>query len=77
MLAGAFALEKINALFLSALFKREVVLSGREISTLRTVRGRSIFNRIHLRDAGRASRFGAGVGFTPNHFGGCNDLEDS
>ena len=55
---------------MSGLPEREVALLEREISDACVALRRSIFNREHLRDVGRAPRFGSGVKFAPNYFGG-------
>jgi hypothetical protein len=51
--------------------EREVALFEREIPNACVALRGSIFNREHLRDVERAPRFGSGVKFAPNHFGGC------
>ena len=80
MLVRPFALECIERLFGFAfgfaesrdgLSESEVALLKSEISKACVALRRSIVNREHLRDVGRAPRFGPGVKFAPNHFGGC------
>jgi hypothetical protein len=79
VLVRAFALEWIERLFgfpfgfaesRDALSESEVALLKREISKACVALRRSISNREHLRDVGRAPRFGPGVKFAPNYFGG-------
>jgi hypothetical protein len=53
-----------------ALSESEVAWLKRKISEACMALSRSIFNREHLRDLGRAPTFGDGVTFAPNTFGG-------